>query len=92
MVPHTLLLSKVCGFYLGGKKLGSKEQEELRKQLFETNLSLALLKRSENYLYNPEYRDLRMLKIKLDKLLKKLALKAAEERKNSQEKKEGRKL
>lgn len=72
--------------------MGTKEHEELRKQLFETNLSLALLKKSENYLYNSEYRDLRMLKIKLDKLIKKLALKAAEERKNSQEKEVGRRL
>ena len=72
--------------------MGTKEHEELRKQLFETNLSLALLERSENYLYNPEYRDLRMLKIKLDKLIKQMALKAAEERKNSQEKEEGRRL
>lgn len=71
--------------------MSNKEQEELRKQLLEINISLALLEKTENYLYNSEYRELRFLKIKLIKLIKKTALKIAKERLIDQESEEGRK-
>ena len=72
--------------------MGSQEHEELRRQLLETNISLALLEKTKNYLYDPQYRDLRSLKIKLIKLMKKLAVKEAMENQIKNKMEEGRRL
>lgn len=66
------------------------EHDELRRQLFEINVTIALLKKGENYSNNPEYIKLKELKAKIIDIMKKDALKRADKSQINQEIEEGR--